>query len=506
LSRHDWINHDSQCELAARSLGRSPRPQVKRFPWKPGGCETPWSPIGTGLSLSATMLGDKDECKSGAGHRRSHRSLSITGPPVIPALSATPRMNRSASRQRDVNDAAGGAGSPHAMKAPVYASPEPTQKTLYWSDTVGQFVDAVAPEAARDRSARHGGSAVEDETLEASSGAISRMLAATEPPPLPRSALSPELSPAFEIWGYKLVAKVGQRYFSLWAGESAEYGLGKPMEEEALPDRRGGLYICDSAASAARQYISTTFAGDELCVAMLRCACRGPFVDYGGGKAACSVLTPCGEVPLPAERGATTVPGLWHRLAATHKPGGAHSDERGRMSTMPGWEIVGYACVARMGRPPMRERHFSLWAKDAFRFELGVTARDESLTDQSRDHLWVVSSPDEAPSVRIMIAENLRSSGIGQATRVLLRCVCEGPFVEMADGRVACSKLTPLDEVRMEVCEEQQEPEYVPMPPQLPRPARAKPRGRVSGVMRPQTPKRQRPASAPFHGRRTQFH
>merc|ERR1719375_1735753 len=160
---------------------------------------------------------------------------------------------------------------------------------------------------------------------------------------------------------------------------------------------------------------------------MLRCACRGPFIDYGGGKAACSALTPLGEIPLPSDA-ETSCPssGLWHRLHATGPHSRGDAEVTGRMLTMPGWEVVGYTLVARLGQPPLRERHFSLWTKDAFRYDLGTAVYDDLIADPYRDHLCIVSSPEQAPGHSIALAEKLQFSGVHSAPRVLLRCACEG--------------------------------------------------------------------------------
>lgn len=425
----------------------------------------PWRPTGSGHTPSVSTPAEKQQRKS--RHRRGF-CMSRT-----PALSARRPWSPQSHTVR-----------PHGEDAML--------KMLYWCDNMGSFVD--------------GGNVVDsmDAAATLTTGLLEEMARLDQ---CNTKSLDPcrygeqlakkvVLPPSWEVWGYKLVAKVGGRYFSLWAGEAAEYEMGMPIKDQAFPERKGGLYICDSAASAARQYIATSFPGNALCVAMLRCACSGPFVDYGGGKAACSVLTPLGEIPLPSD-GTVTAP--WDRLSATGASRGAHCMESGRMSTMPGWEVVGYTLVAKMGQPPLRERHFSLWSTEAFRYDLGVPTRDEALTDLSRDHLWVVSSPTEAHSVRIAIAEKLRSSGVDTVQRVLLRCACKGPFAELPDGRVACSKLTPLDEVAAPNSEECQAAEFVPAPPEHPR-ARLWCSPGAASTRRPRPPKR--PASAPFHGRR----
>lgn len=482
---------------AQRSLSNSARTSRKREEAKRP--TRPWKPTSSGHACIADVPPVPEE-QSPVKPSHRFRGFTMSKTPGLPSRT-------SASSTKSPYGMQSGASVTHGEDG---KSPDAMNKMLYWSDAMGSYVDGGAMADAQ----------LVDATLTTSmfeAGGklrrnISNIFGLVDDSPFVERMMPPS---NWEIWGYKLVAKVGQRYFSLWKGERAEYEIGLPLDEEAMPDRRGGLYICDSPASAARQYIATTFPGNALCVVMLRCACRGPFVDYGGGSAACSSLTPLGEVPLPSGESGPNA-GLWQRLYASH-PGGAHTDERGRMSMMPGWEVVGYTVVARMGQPPLRERLFSLWSTEAFRYDLGTSARDDSLTERSRDHLWVVSSPSEVASVPIKIAEKLRNSGVDSAPRVLLRCACEGPFVELPDGRMACKKLTPVAEVAAPRREEWQTAEFLPAPPEQVRPARVDPRQRILAGMRaaqgkgkrPQSPFRpasarpRRPASAPLHGRRT---
>eukprot|EP00928_Gymnodinium_smaydae_P038701 TRINITY_DN26636_c0_g1_i1.p3 TRINITY_DN26636_c0_g1~~TRINITY_DN26636_c0_g1_i1.p3 ORF type:complete len:187 (+),score=33.24 TRINITY_DN26636_c0_g1_i1:78-638(+) len=100
--------------------------------------------------------------------------------------------------------------------------------------------------------------------------------------------------------GYKVVARVGQRYYSVWAGESTEYRLGVPVAEEARPRHGGGLYVCTSSMAAARHRIPAKRGGLYVAPrALLRCICEGPVVRYPGGKVAVSKLTPVEELPMP---------------------------------------------------------------------------------------------------------------------------------------------------------------------------------------------------------------
>mmetsp|Transcript_66349 Transcript_66349/g.116240 ORF Transcript_66349/g.116240 Transcript_66349/m.116240 type:complete len:185 (-) Transcript_66349:47-601(-) len=117
------------------------------------------------------------------------------------------------------------------------------------------------------------------------------------------ASASPAGSPmqGADIIGYKVVAKVGDRYFSVWAGDSTEYRMGAVLRQPARPLHRGGLYVCRSADAAMRHRIPARRGGLYMAPrALLRCACEGPFVEYPGGKVACSGLTPLEELPLPA--------------------------------------------------------------------------------------------------------------------------------------------------------------------------------------------------------------
>nr|ABV22261.1 conserved hypothetical protein [Karlodinium veneficum]ABV22262.1 conserved hypothetical protein [Karlodinium veneficum] len=100
--------------------------------------------------------------------------------------------------------------------------------------------------------------------------------------------------------GYKVVARVGERFYSIWAGENAEYRIGFTARDEARPRHRGGLYVCRSPQAAVRHRIPAKPGGLFVAPrALLRCACEGPFVEYPGGKIACSTLTPLEEMPMP---------------------------------------------------------------------------------------------------------------------------------------------------------------------------------------------------------------
>merc|ERR1712187_232833 len=100
--------------------------------------------------------------------------------------------------------------------------------------------------------------------------------------------------------GYKLVVKDGMRYLSCHDGDRFEYALGVCARERATLQKCGGLYVCRSARSAAKAFstVSRCDGRREEMPVLLRCACEGPFVEYGGDQIACSALTPLEEFPL----------------------------------------------------------------------------------------------------------------------------------------------------------------------------------------------------------------
>eukprot|EP00931_Biecheleriopsis_adriatica_P109119 TRINITY_DN83382_c0_g1_i1.p1 TRINITY_DN83382_c0_g1~~TRINITY_DN83382_c0_g1_i1.p1 ORF type:complete len:321 (+),score=64.56 TRINITY_DN83382_c0_g1_i1:77-1039(+) len=95
--------------------------------------------------------------------------------------------------------------------------------------------------------------------------------------------------------GYKLVAKLGEKYFSLFAGEQVEYELDCPVEAAAKKDTPSGVFFCLSPFTAAQIHVTAGGLVDAP-KALLLCECEGPFVQYQGGKMACSQLTPREEI------------------------------------------------------------------------------------------------------------------------------------------------------------------------------------------------------------------
>jgi hypothetical protein len=117
----------------------------------------------------------------------------------------------------------------------------------------------------------------------------------TEMSSVSTETLSYQVAPAI---GYKLVAKVGSHYFSLWAGSQLEYVLGQTIAEVAQPKHHGGIYICATPQDASRVKVPSTGEFAKFPRVVLKCECEGPFVQYEGNKFACSQLTPLEEVSI----------------------------------------------------------------------------------------------------------------------------------------------------------------------------------------------------------------
>lgn len=246
----------------------------------------------------------------------------------------------------------------------------------------------------------------------------------------------------------------------MFAGRRKEYIIRLPAEE-AASKYESGLYFSLSPHAAAQWLILPT-TGDR---ALLRCRCDGPFVEYSEQKLACSRLTPLAEVPLPASAYKLIPAVLTSRSSRRHcrsAPGrrangwranqlDGHSPIR-QMSganQLDGHSPVGqaqdnaactgYKLVAKLGG-----RYYSLFAGRQMEYGLGSAAENVALRDH-QGGLYFHASAFAAAQVEV----EARPEGLGAASvpRALLRCYCEGPFVEYPGGKMSCSRLTPLDEV-----------------------------------------------------------
>jgi len=253
------------------------------------------------------------------------------------------------------------------------------------------------------------------------------------------------LGPEWPIVGYKVVAKVGQQYYSIWAGHGTQYYLNITVRDQALPNRAGGLYISDTAWSAARQFIPPNPSLASAQRIVLRCACEGPFIERAGGKVQCSQLTPLEEVPVPEDDPSNAPDDVWRRFYArgareqpvrgTGEPV-VPLDAMGRMDTMLFWDVVGYMVVRRDG-----SGYVGVWAGDTNTYELGISVCSEA-QQNCRGGFWVSRAAQVAAAQLQRVAAKPGASG----DLVVLRCACGGPFITYP-GKTACSRVTPLGEV-----------------------------------------------------------
>lgn len=93
-----------------------------------------------------------------------------------------------------------------------------------------------------------------------------------------------------------------------------EYALGVTVRDEARPKHAGGLYVCKTEGGALRHRVPARRGGLFFAPrVLLRCRCEGPFVEYPGGKVACTALTPVEVRPMPS--------GYLHSEVASAFPG-----------------------------------------------------------------------------------------------------------------------------------------------------------------------------------------
>lgn len=244
------------------------------------------------------------------------------------------------------------------------------------------------------------------------------------------------------IIGYKVVAKVDQEYLSIWAGDRTKYDIGATVLDRATRQRASGLYVCASPWSALNQYLPA--GADNLRKApraLLQCACLGPFVEYDGDKAACSSLTVLKALPMPRDYEKQADEHTWRRLSSRDRGGhqSAVGLAFGQMNTLFGWEVLAYKVVAKLG-----ERYFSIWAGREVQYRLGATMREHATPGRQRG-LYVFRTPEAAAA----FAFPNEPSDFAVCPRAVIRCSCKGPFVAYPGGKVACSKLTPLEEVML---------------------------------------------------------
>ena len=77
---------------------------------------------------------------------------------------------------------------------------------------------------------------------------------------------------------FKLVAKVGGKYFSIYDGDT-EYVVGKKMAQQANPGHKGGYYCYATAREAVFADVPYKSGGHFIAPrTVLKCICWGSFV------------------------------------------------------------------------------------------------------------------------------------------------------------------------------------------------------------------------------------
>mmetsp|Transcript_109817 Transcript_109817/g.309645 ORF Transcript_109817/g.309645 Transcript_109817/m.309645 type:complete len:389 (-) Transcript_109817:75-1241(-) len=258
-------------------------------------------------------------------------------------------------------------------------------------------------------------------------GALSPPWLSSVPPSPARSMLQ-----SWAVVGYKVVAKLGQRYFSIWAGREVEYVLGVSMRDDAEPGRVGGLYACNSPKSAVRHFISVSPHGlHNAPRALLLCSCAGPIVNYESGKAACSCLTPIEEVPMPKATprgGAELAQALLGRSTPSRRrrraSDGRSQNAQDQPCAMQGWSVLGFAVRA---------------AADQQRPYADLPDGCLHVCPSPSSTLWAF-----APRA----VDNDHGDHNSSPAATLLWCICGGPFTQ-SEGMLLFSRLRVLGEGRL---------------------------------------------------------
>jgi len=100
---------------------------------------------------------------------------------------------------------------------------------------------------------------------------------------------------------------------------------------------------------------------------------------------------------------------------------------------------IGFKLVANIGG-----QYFSLFAGMQVEYRLGETVEDDA-QPQHRSGLYFCGTP--AAAMKVSVGPSGGGGNINQADKAILKCECEGPFVEYSNGKFACSRLTPIEEV-----------------------------------------------------------
>lgn len=303
--------------------------------------------------------------------------------------------------------------------------------------------------------------------------------------------------------GYKMVAKIEDRYFSYYGNGRLEYELGVRVTDQAKTRLRGGLYCCRSPRSAMRQSLPNTMEVLRTAPkALLKCYCEGPYVEYEGGKIACSRITPVAELPLPTkaytrksflsywdpEEEEDPLPmmqstsyisstgdqeSLYDSTSVDDSELSRFDAREGAMSPSGSSKTraevddarAGYKLVAKV-----KGRYFSLYAGESLEYVFGEEVEEEAKPGRNGG-FFCCESPRTARKQFVPPLSLNFAGAIAEAkstrkpqrdseemelappeishkpVKVLLKCQMRGPFVEYPGGKIACSKLTPLEEV-----------------------------------------------------------
>ncbi len=98
---------------------------------------------------------------------------------------------------------------------------------------------------------------------------------------------------------YKLVAKVNNKYYSIFDGKT-EYQIGKKLSQPVKSNHQGGFYVYPTLDEAVFADVPYKIGGHYLAPrTVLKCICWGPFCVYSNGKMAFTNLLPVEDLGLP---------------------------------------------------------------------------------------------------------------------------------------------------------------------------------------------------------------
>ena len=98
---------------------------------------------------------------------------------------------------------------------------------------------------------------------------------------------------------YKLVAKVDNRYYSIYDGDT-EYKMGEVLSQTARPGHGGGYYVYASTREAVFADVPYKRGGHYIAPrTVVKCICWGDFVVYSNGKMSFSNIMAVGDLGLP---------------------------------------------------------------------------------------------------------------------------------------------------------------------------------------------------------------